>query len=643
MMSAIGSVEDIDSISEDMVECGCIHVINSADDLEQNSSIGSLLTMKPYKPNFKNDLLKSKVYDIMDILGTDKAIVEKNIGDILDINKVAETINPLYDSVIKIKSSLDDELEDLNKLEELKKNTENIRELHFALWELENLKFFNFKVSKVKRDYYLKLKENIENIPSIIYRIHSSKDDVYVVSFTPKFSENEASEIFKSLGFEDIEIPERVIGVPEDALKNFNKLISEKQDKIRSIEGNIASLKVKHQKFLAQCSTFFKKQKGIENINSKAIQTDRVFYLSGWVPEIHKSKLAKRMEHHNDRLVLFFRNDDEIKGLNPPTMLKNNRLVKPFEYLVNMYGIPSYGEKDPTVFVAISYMIMFGMMFGDVGQGFMLLSFGLYLLLVKKSTSFGGILTWVGISSTFFGFLYGSVFGSEKIIEPLILRPLENIDTVLLAGILLGIVLSSIGYIYNLINSIKTGDIEEGIFGREGAAGFLFYISILISAFMIYRYGSMPIPVWVASAVIIIFLLLIVLKEPLSRIVEKKRPLHYGSIGDYYVESIFGVIETVLGVLSKTISFIRLGAFALNHAGLFLAFKTIADMMKNSAASFIVLLLGNVIIIGLEGLVVFIQGLRLEYYEIFSRFYKGDGEKYSPVSINYHDDSKDTG
>jgi V/A-type H+-transporting ATPase subunit I len=114
------------------------------------------------------------------------------------------------------------------------------------------------------------------------------------------------------------------------------------------------------------------------------------------------------------------------------------------------------------------------------------------------------------------------------------------------------------------------------------------------------------------------------------------RPLHHESLSDYYIENSFGVIETILSMLSKTISFVRIGAFALNHVGLFIAFKTISSMMRSSAGSFIVLLVGNIVIIGLEGLIVFIQGLRLEYYELFSRFYRGDGEEYNPIRLPEH-------
>ncbi|HAZ37178.1 MAG TPA: V-type ATP synthase subunit I, partial [Clostridiaceae bacterium] len=112
-----------------------------------------------------------------------------------------------------------------------------------------------------------------------------------------------------------------------------------------------------------------------------------------------------------------------------------------------------------------------------------------------------------------------------------------------------------------------------------------------------------------------------------------KRPLYNESKSDYYVEGGFGIIETLLSLFSNTISFIRVGAFAINHVGLFIAFDTLAKMINNGAGSAIVIVLGNLVIIGLEGLIVFIQGLRLEYYELFSKYFNGTGYEYKPIAL----------
>jgi len=119
----------------------------------------------------------------------------------------------------------------------------------------------------------------------------------------------------------------------------------------------------------------------------------------------------------------------------------------------------------------------------------------------------------------------------------------------------------------------------------------------------------------------------------LANTIKKKKPLYHEPAGEYYVESGFELLETFLGMLSNTLSFIRVGAFALNHVGLFLAFHTIASMLGSVMGEISMFIVGNVIVIGLEGLIVLIQGLRLVYYEMFSKYYTGDGLSFEPVEI----------
>ena len=135
-------------------------------------------------------------------------------------------------------------------------------------------------------------------------------------------------------------------------------------------------------------------------------------------------------------------------------------------------------------------------------------------------------------------------------------------------------------------------------------------------------------------SMMIMMLVVMVFKEPLTHLLEGSRPLISGDKGSYYIESGFEGVETILSTLSNSISFIRVGAFALNHAGLFMAFKVMAEMVPSGIAEFIILLLGNILILVLEGLVVFIQGLRLQYYEMFSKYFSGDGIAYSPLTLN---------
>jgi V/A-type H+-transporting ATPase subunit I len=150
--------------------------------------------------------------------------------------------------------------------------------------------------------------------------------------------------------------------------------------------------------------------------------------------------------------------------------------------------------------------------------------------------------------------------------------------------------------------------------------------------------GLFGVPTLAYIIILIVLLLVMVFKEPLAHKLEGKKKLHEGSAADYYLEAGFGVVETVLSVISNIISFIRVGAFAINHVGLYIAFATMANMVHNFTVGTIILIIGNIVIIGLEGLIVFIQGLRLEFYELFSKYFSGYGIPYMPAQLKYRND-----
>ncbi len=212
------------------------------------------------------------------------------------------------------------------------------------------------------------------------------------------------------------------------------------------------------------------------------------------------------------------------------------------------------------------------------------------------------------------------------------LRPIENINTVLMSSIIIGLVLLLISFGYSIFNKLKIKDIKEGVFGRNGMAGLLLYTSLLGIVYGNFQpefagYSSVLTPLAVISVAFIVF------REPLANYLTGHRPLHHESLSEYYVESGFDILETFLSMLSNSISFIRVGAFALNHVGLFIAFHTMASIIGTLAGDISMFIIGNLIVIFLEGLIVFIQGLRLVYYELFSKYYTGEGIPFEPATV----------
>ncbi len=643
MVNVVGSMDILEDVAEYVVLSNSLHPVNAIDEIGRSdfnlsvteNNLDALIDfnhVRPYVNKTDYSQIKMKIKKLDEIIEKDD---EKVRDDelILDSSKLEEKLDFIIKKFEKANKDLSFYRTKKEKLEEYKENISYIKDIDLTIEDLKNLKNFYIRVFRLPKSNYLKIKSNYENIPAIIISDYKDREFQVAVVFAPKIMEGEIEKLFKSLNAKKLILPIDYTGTPKDISEGIdNELINVNAD-IKDSEKALEDIYTQYKRDIAIIRRSFQlKQKSL-HLKEYVAHTREFFYLCGWVAESMMDRFKEKMSYFDSKIVIIERSPDRVHDdIEPPTKLKNNPAVKPFESMVYMYGVPSYTETDPTCFFAISYMIMFGLMFGDVGQGLVFLLAGLYLKYKKNNYNFGGILARLGISSTIFGFLYGSVFGFEDVIDPLLIRPMENIKEMLIFAIILGCGFLIIGFIYSLINNAKKGDLENGLFGKNGLVGLVFYISLLVFAYTkINNVKSLNTNTWVILFVVL--LALMVFKQPIANIILKKRPLYNEDKSDYYIEGGFGVIETLLSMFSNTISFIRVGAFALNHVGLFIAFASMAQMINNGFGSAFMYVLGNIIIIGLEGLIVFIQGLRLEYYELFSKYYEGSGFEFNPIGF----------
>ncbi len=326
-----------------------------------------------------------------------------------------------------------------------------------------------------------------------------------------------------------------------------------------------------------------------------------------------------------------------------PVLLRNSRFLRPFELLVKMMGVPGNSEVDPTPAAAAAYLLIFGVMFGDLGQGLVLAFTGLLLIRYgskkyggRNSVSdAGGILAWCGFSSAVFGILYGSVFSSEHIIPALLFHPMEQMMQLLLMAVMAGALFIFLGLLLNVVNSIMAYRYAESFFGLRGLPGVAVYGLFMFFAgrFILFdhppRLGQLAAAFAVPAAVFC-------LRGPLEYFLFRgSHPFHDGLFA-YVVETLIGIMEIFSGFLGSTVSYIRAGAFALSHAGLGIAVFTLAGIVDPSLTgpgALAVIITGNIFIILLEGLVCGIQSMRLEFYEFFGKFFTGDGIEFVPFSF----------
>jgi len=376
-------------------------------------------------------------------------------------------------------------------------------------------------------------------------------------------------------------------------------------------------------------------------------RTETAVLLAGWVPADDTAALKQRLKQVTcGRCVIETAAPEKTPPEQIPVLLRHPRLLRPFEMLVTAYGLPSYQELEPTLFVALSYLLMFGMMFGDAGHGAVLATAGMIALLAGRTTKvrdMGVLLLFAGSSSMVFGIVYGSYFGLPQFKKYALWHdPLEGDPMVLMYGAIgFGVVMMSLGLILNIINRFRRGDVLGGFLDKFGVIGLLFYWGMLM---LLTQHAAFQSRGLVNLAVGLFLVLPIVgwaLKEPIefaltSRAVHSSEEA--GNFGTALTESLVGAFEAVLSYLANTISFVRLAAYAMSHAALLVAAFMVAEEVRHlpfggGLLSMLVIIAGNLAAIVLEGIIASVQALRLEYYEFFGKFFSGTGQPFRPFHL----------
>ncbi len=378
-------------------------------------------------------------------------------------------------------------------------------------------------------------------------------------------------------------------------------------------------------------------------------RTDQAVLLAGWIPIDEAARLEQRLRTvTGGRCIIKTAPPERMQEI--PVLLRHPRLLRPFQMLVAAYGVPRYDEVEPTLFVAISYLLMFGMMFGDVGHGFVLVAGGLLALLAgrgQRLRDLGLLLLLGGLSSIVFGAVYGSYFGLPQLKQYALWQdPLEGDPMGLMSrAVQIGVVMISLGLVLNIINRFRRGDVIGGFLDKFGVVGVVFYWGMLT---LLLQHSALQARGLVSLALGVFLVLPIIgwsLKEPLEylhRGPEVQSSEASSSFGAALTESLVGAFEAVLSYLSNTISFVRLAAYAMSHAALLVAAFMMAAEIKHIPSgggilSVLVIIAGNLVAVILEGIVASVQALRLEYYEFFGKFFAGTGQPFKPFHLPSYD------
>jgi V/A-type H+-transporting ATPase subunit I len=371
------------------------------------------------------------------------------------------------------------------------------------------------------------------------------------------------------------------------------------------------------------------------------------YLIVGWIPSSSLPALRQQLKRASKEIIIeaTAARHGAQGGQSVPVSLRNPGLLGAFEQLVNTYARPRYEEVDPTVLMTITFPLLFGAMFGDIGQGLVLAVLGGVLAAgiipgAKGMAQLGKVVVACGLSGTVFGFLYGSFFGFEGEHLPfkhvlarfIVIEPIHQILEILGIAIATGVVLLSLGFLLNIYNALRARDWARLFFDPNGVTGVLLYWS-LVGFAASKALPSFPIAAEVFVAGAGIGALGVMFSELLKHLVIGHRPLFEGGLFMLFFQSAVELFEKLISLLSNTLSYVRVGAFAVVHAGLSTAIFTIAELAGGPGSVFywIVVVIGNIGIILVEGLIVGIQTMRLHYYEFFSKFFTGGGLAFDPL------------
>jgi len=414
-------------------------------------------------------------------------------------------------------------------------------------------------------------------------------------------------------------------------------------EELKGLNDAATALAAEYDRPLAELACLVTIERRILEAEQNFPHTDATVLITGWVPAEDTGALRHHLdEMSGGRCVVEVEDPGDVPEQEIPVLLRHPRLLRPFEMLVAGYGLPAYHELEPTLFVALSYVLMFGMMFGDVGHGAVLALGGALALVFSRAPKVrdvGLLLIFIGLSSVVFGAVYGSYFGIESLKHYALWRdPLEGATPLMYSAVGIGIVIVSLGLVLNIVNRFRRRDWVGGFMDKFGVAGAVFYWGILAlflkSAAL--REGNLLTALVVL--VVVLPMAAVILKEPLQYALSRKagRTPHAGSLIEALMESAIEAFEAVLGYMSNTISFVRLMAYAMAHAAVLLAAFTMAKEISKVAATFggalglLIIIFGNIVAILLEGIIASMQAIRLEWIEFFGKFFSGSGQAFRP-------------
>ncbi|MCL2865594.1 MAG: ATPase [Lachnospiraceae bacterium] len=631
-ISITGPSDDIDRMTETYLSKYEIQLESALSELKTTDNLRPFLDINPYRESL------NRANAFVHLLPNKKRYTPDESLDLDDMFAFIRKLGEHYEDCQTQKTDFK------NKIDALKIKKHNLspfKDLDVDLGQIHAFHFIAYRFGKIPIAYFARLEKYLlDDMATVFYEETRDEQFVYGAYFAPPKESAKVTSTLNALHFETIELPIEYSGIASEVYQNLEAQIQALSKQMDDLDQEMQTDLEAHapqiigtRNRLEELANHFDIRKLAAQMDDK--KEDNYYVLCGWMTTKDVNDFCHDVKDDHKVFVVVEENTDAFFST-PPTKLKNPKIFKPFELFIEMYGMPAANEMDPTIWVGLSYPIIFGVMFGDVGQGLVLFLAG-SLLYFSKKIKLAGIVAIAGISSTFFGFMFGSFFGFEDVIHPIWMRPINamseipffgKLNTIFIIAVAFGMGVIILSMIVHIINGVRSKDAGSVLIDANGITGLVFY-GTAIASILLFMTGN-PLPAGIILAVMFgIPFLLMFLKEPLLRLIHKKPKLFEGGIAMFFVQGFFEMFEVLLSYFSNTISFVRIGAFAVSHAAMMQVVLMLAGAEQGNI-NWIVIVVGNIIVIGMEGLIVGIQVLRLEFNEVFSRFYKGTGKAFTP-------------
>jgi V/A-type H+/Na+-transporting ATPase subunit I len=572
-----------------------------------------------------------------------------------DFDTVAE-LEPLQAAVDHIEEAVKKTSDQLS--EEKKK----LEQLESQLHQLEPIADANVDVGALRQSHYLysvlgilpaenvsRLQTSLSRVPHAFFTLREDPKRPVVWLLGPRSNSDVIERAVKSAYLNPLTLPEEFQGTPAQINEALRKAIEASNQKISELNSTLARLAETHKQEFQKLFWDVHISRVIADAIARYGQLRHTYVVVGWVPSTKLDALRQRLKQASKEILIEARHVERTgHHANVPVALRNPGPLSPFELLVNTYARPRYEEIDPTALIAVTFPLLYGAMFGDVGHGLVLAVIGWFL---SRRTKLGGLLVACGLSGMIFGFLYGSIFGFEEILPHhpffgrfVLIQPMHNILQILTLAIGAGVVLLNLGILLNLYSAFRARDWGRFFFDSNGLFGWLLYLSFLILMGQLVGnlFGGRSIfpsfVMTIAGILMVVGLFVaVVFSHPLQHWMETRHFEVEGGWGIFAVQSAAEVLEKFISMFSNTLSYVRVGAFAIVHAGftgaVFVIARLLSGGQEGGLAYWAVVILGNLFVIGLESFIVAIQTMRLHYYEFFSKFFTGGGSAYEPLTL----------